>query len=100
MQTACVFIKIKHITTLISDGKSEEPTCNDYIKAAVENVQDYIEQKPKSARSMRSKSSKSSASRLSRAGAILIKQTSRPGSNQSEPQESKLIGKRAAFDAN
>lgn len=26
--------------------------------------------------------------------------TSRPGSNQSEPQESELIGKRAAFDAN
>lgn len=63
-----------------------------------------MEQKPKSATSKRSKSSKSSGSRLSSASAILIKQQADLEAakvrHKYVEQESELIVKRAALDAN
>lgn len=101
-----VFMKIKHIGALLSEMEEVKnpSTCDGQIKATEENVQASIEQKPKSTRSKKSKSSKSAGSRLSSASAILIKQQADLEAakvrHKYMEQESELIIKKAALDAN
>lgn len=94
---------MKHIGALISEMEevNNPPTYDGQIKATEENIQASIWQKPKSTRS---KSSKSSGSRLSSTSAILIKQQTDLEAakvrHKYMEQESELIIKRAALDAN
>lgn len=104
--TDSVFMKIKHTGALISEMEEVKnpPTCDGQIKATEENIQASIGQKPKSTRSKKSKSSKYSWLRLSSASAILIKQQADLEAakvrHKYMEQESELIIKRAALDAN
>lgn len=101
-----VFMKIKHIGALLSEMEEVKnpSTCDGQIKATEENVQASIEQKPKSTRSKKSKSSKSAGLSLSSASAILIKQQADLEAakvrHKYMEQESELIIKKAALDAN